>query len=252
VSSISVNYQLSKDENMKSKKPNAEQVCKQIEDFVAPRLRLSPIDRAVYFHLLRHSRFEGKVRVRFSIPWLSRGAGVCHPSVRWAVRRLAARGVLRVVERGNTGHLVEVRVPEEIRAAGIGRMARRPVSARRIDDLEGLDFWKHRGLRRAIHAREGGCCFYCQRTLTRFMRCLDHVVPRVEVEDNSYRNLVSCCVECNSLKRGRTGKDFVRWMQREGRMSVAKVADRQRALEALASGKLRPPVASVGQMANPL
>jgi hypothetical protein len=178
-------------ETMKNKNPNAEEVCKQIEDFVVPRLGLSPIDRAVYFHLLRHSRFEGKVRVRFSIPWLAKGSGICHPSVRWAVRRLAARGVLRVVERGNTGHLVEVRVPEEIRAAGIGRMARRPVSARRIDDLEGLDFWKHRALRRAIHTREGGRCFYCQRLLTRFMRCMDHVVPQVEVEDNSYRNLVS-------------------------------------------------------------
>jgi hypothetical protein len=50
---------------MKNKKPKAEQVCKQIEDFVVPRLRLSPIDRAVYFHLLRHSRFEGKVRAAF-------------------------------------------------------------------------------------------------------------------------------------------------------------------------------------------
>lgn len=237
---------------MKNKKPNAEQVCKQIEDFVVPRLRLSPIDRAVYFHLLRHSRFEGKVRVRFSIPWLAKGAGLCHPSVRWAVRRLAARGVLRLVERGNTGHLVEVRIPEEIRAAGIRRMARRPLSARRIDDLEGLDFWKHRALRRAIHAREGGRCFYCQRLLTRFMRCMDHVVPRVEVEDNSYRNLVSCCVDCNSVKRGRTGKDFVRWLHREGRMSAAKLADRLRTLNALASGKLRPPAAGRGHMANPL
>jgi hypothetical protein len=252
VSTVSVDCQLSKDENMKNKKPNAEQVCKQIEDFVVPRLRLSPIDRAVYFHLLRHSRFEGRVRIRFSIPWLAKGAGLSHPPVRWAVRRLAARGVLRLVERGNTGHLVEVRVPEEIRAAGIGRMARRPLSRRRIDDLEGLDFWKHRALRRAIHAREGGRCFYCQRPLTRFMRCLDHVVPRVEVEDNSYRNLVSCCVDCNSLKRGRPGKDFVRCLHREGRMSAAKLADRLRTLDALASGKLRPPAAGRGHMANPL
>lgn len=69
---------------------------------------------------------------------------------------------------------------------------------------------------------------------------------------NSYRNLVSCCVECNSQKRGRTGKDFVRWLHREDRMSAAKLADRQCALDALGSGKLRPPVASMGHMANPL
>jgi hypothetical protein len=120
VSTVSVDSQLSNDENMKNKNPSAEQVCKQIEDCVVPCLRLSKIDRAVYFHLLRHSRFEGKVRVHFSIPWLARAAGLSHPPVRWAVRRLAARGVLRVVERGNTGHLVEVRVPEEIRLGGAG------------------------------------------------------------------------------------------------------------------------------------
>ena len=45
---------------MKAKKPNAELVCKQFEDALAPRLRLSTTDRAVYYHLLRHSCFEGR------------------------------------------------------------------------------------------------------------------------------------------------------------------------------------------------
>jgi len=206
-----------------------------------PRLRLSPIDRAVYSHLLRHSRFEGKLRIRFSIPWLARGAGLSHPPVRWAVRRLVARGVLRLVERSTAGHLVEVRVPEEIRAARVGRIARRPLSVTRSGDLEELDFWKHRALRRAIHARERGRCFYCQRRLTPFMRCLDHVVPRVEHEDNSYRNLVSCCVECNSLKRGRPAADFLRWLRRERRLTSVELTARLRALDALVAGKLRPP-----------
>jgi len=44
---------------MKNKKPNAELVWKQLEDLLAPRLRLSVIDRTVYSHLLRHSRREG-------------------------------------------------------------------------------------------------------------------------------------------------------------------------------------------------
>jgi hypothetical protein len=59
-------------------------------------------------------------------------------------------------------------------------------------------------------------------------------------------------VDCNSLKRGRPGKDFVRCLHREGRMSAAKLADRLRTLDALASGKLRPPAAGRGHMANPL
>ena len=78
---------------MKNKKPNAELVWKHFEDFLVPRLRLSITDRAVYSHLLRHSRLEGKVELRFSIPWLARGVGLCGNSTRWAVRRLVSRGV---------------------------------------------------------------------------------------------------------------------------------------------------------------
>src|SRR5262249_18992248 len=68
-------------ETMKTKKPNAEQVWKQFED-LAPRLRLSTTDRVVYTHLFRHSRLEGKALLRFSIPWLARGVGLCGNSVR--------------------------------------------------------------------------------------------------------------------------------------------------------------------------
>ena len=52
---------------MKNKKINAVQVWKQLEDLVVPRLHLSVIDRAVYSHLLRHSRLEGREQFRFSI-----------------------------------------------------------------------------------------------------------------------------------------------------------------------------------------
>src|SRR5712692_9307982 len=100
---------------MKNKKPNAELVWKQLEDQLAPRLRLSVIDRTVYSHLLRHSRLEGKLRLRFSIRWLSRNIRLSSGPVRQAVRRLVAHGALRLVQRSKTGHVVEVRLPEEIR-----------------------------------------------------------------------------------------------------------------------------------------
>jgi hypothetical protein len=61
---------------MKNKKLNAVHVWKQMEDLVVPRLHLSVFDRAVYSHLLRHSRLEGRPELRFSIQWLARGACV--------------------------------------------------------------------------------------------------------------------------------------------------------------------------------
>lgn len=99
---------------MKTKKPNAELVCKQIEDLLVPQLPLPPIDRAVYSYLLRHSRLEGRGCFRFSIRGLARHVHVSDSGARDAVRRLAEVGALRFVERSKAGHVVEVRVPEEI------------------------------------------------------------------------------------------------------------------------------------------
>lgn len=231
---------------MTHKKLNAVQVWKQMEDLLVPRLRPSAGERAVYSHLLRHSRLEGKTQLRFSIPWLARGTCLSAKAVKRAVRRLIARGVLRLIERGQAGHVVEVRLPEEIRAlraekrAGGG--AARPGSAA---NLEKVDFQATRTVRGAIYAREGGLCFYCLRRLTSMVRCIDHVVPCVRKGRNSYRNLVACCAECNSQKSDRRAEDFLRWLYREGRLTSGELTARLRALKSLAAGKLRPPLPSV-------
>ena len=234
---------------MKSNKPDAAQIWKQLDDLLVPRLRLSITERGVYSHLLRHSHLEGRAVLRFSLPWLARGARLSTNPARWAVRRLIAHGALRLLERSKAGHVVEVRLPDEIRATrrrSIGRRGARPLS--RGIDFE-ADFLKSRALRRAIHLRERGRCFYCLRRLTPMIRCLDHVVPRVSFGSNSYRNLVSCCLLCNSQKRDRPAGDFLRWLYRHRRLTDAELTARLRALDALASGKLPPPLATT---ANPL
>src|SRR4029077_3261940 len=145
---------------MKTKKPNAELVWKQLEDHLAPRLRLSVIERTVYAHLLRHSRLEGKLRLQFSIMGVGRNIRISAGPVRRAVRRLVAHDALRMVQRSKTGHLVEVRLPEEIPAGGLIRIASRAaakeesIGIRAPVNLEGVDFMKNKLLRNAIHARE--------------------------------------------------------------------------------------------------
>lgn len=96
--------------------PDAARAWKQFEDHLIPRLRLSVIDRAVYSHLLRHSRLEGKRRLRFSIFELARRLRISDQPVRDAIRRLIDYDLLRLLERTNAGHVVEVRLPQEIRA----------------------------------------------------------------------------------------------------------------------------------------
>ena len=231
---------------MTIKKPDAALVWKQLEDQLVPRLRLSVIDRAVYSHLLLHSRLEGKLRLHFSLMWLARSIRLSTGPVRKAVRRLAAHGALRLVQRNKTGHLAELRLPDEIRAPRRNRIDTRTAieksqpASRAAVNIEQVDFLHSMPLRMSIHARERGHCFYCMRRTTPMVRCLDHVVPQSRFGRNSYRNLVSSCMECNSLKGEKSADNFVRRLYRERRLTTIELATRLRALDALASGKLRP------------
>jgi hypothetical protein len=182
--------------------------------------------------------------LQFSIAWLARGVGVSSKFTRDTVRRLIARGVLHLVECNcRSQHVVRLRLPLEIKGVCAAKTAAdRPAPAPGVViNIEEADFLEKQSLREAIHAREGGRCFYCLRRITAHRRCLDHVVPRAELGQNSYRNLVSCCLECNSQKAERPAEEFLRRLYRERRLSTAELTGRLRALYALSAGKLIPP-----------
>jgi 5-methylcytosine-specific restriction endonuclease McrA len=134
-----------------------------------------------------------------------------------------------------------VRLPQEIRAlrpyiiAARGS-ARLPLAASIAD----VDFFKNKALRQAIHSRERSLCFYCLRRLTVLVRTIDHVVPRAQSGRNSYRNLVSCCRDCNSKKGQTPAEDFLCWLFRERRLTNAELTARLRALDALAPSSFYP------------
>ena len=233
--------------NRAQREIDAKALWKLVEDVVVPQLGLGVIDHIVYIHLLRHSRLEGKRRLHFSIPWLAQNVNLSTCPTRDAVRRLAACGVLRLVERSKQGHVAEVRLPEEVRGVRVqARAAARAREAAQVDrsDIEQVDFVKTIELRRTIHARERGRCFYCLRRIPSRLECLDHVVPRARVGCNSYRNLVSACMECNAQKGEQPAEEFLRWLFREHRLGAAELRGRFEALEQLAAGKLRPALPS--------
>ena len=228
---------------MKRKKLNVKHLWKQFQDFLFPRLRLSITDRAVYAHLIRHSRLEGRLQLRFSMPWLARGIGISTGPVRESVRRLVVLGALRLIRRSKAGHVTDVLLPDEIRGLRPGAIAvPGPASQPQSPHLEDLDFLKTRALRQSIYLRERGHCFYCLRRTDARVQCLDHVVPRARAGRNSYRNLVSSCLECNSLKGERPAADFLRWLYRQRCLTASELHARLRADDALASGKRPPPV----------
>ena len=130
--------------NRTPREVDARSLWRQVEDVVVPQLRLGVIDHVVYVHLLRHSHLEGKRRLRFSIPWLARNINLSTCPTREAVRRLAACGVVRLVERTKQGHVAEVRLPQEVRgvrvraraAARAREAARAPLGPREVDFMK--------------------------------------------------------------------------------------------------------------------
>lgn len=231
---------------MPDKKLNPKLLWVLFEDVLAPGLGLTIKDRAVYSYLLRHTLVVGKRRVHFAVTALARTLGMSAGRTRESVRRLDELGALHVLERGKTGHLAEMRLPEKvpaIRSGGNGASSWRAAGAvekHSVGSIETRDFWKTWVLRKAIHDRERGSCFYCLRRTLPNVRCLDHVVPRVRYGRNSYRNLVSCCIECNTGKCDRCAADFLRILYRKGRLTAAELDARLLALKDLAAGKLRP------------
>lgn len=108
----------------------------------------------------------------------ARSVRVSDQPVRHAVRSLAAKGALRLIDRTQAGHLAEIFLPEEIHAAP----PEDPVPSclarwRGSANFEEMDFLQVSSRREAIHARERGRCFYCLRRFLTRGRVLDHVVP---------------------------------------------------------------------------
>ena len=58
--------------------------------------------------------------------------------------------------------------------------------------------------RRNIHARDSFRCHYCGQRFTTRDLTVDHIVPRSQGGRDTWDNLVSACVPCNSRKGGRT------------------------------------------------
>jgi 5-methylcytosine-specific restriction endonuclease McrA len=172
---------------------------------------------------------------------MARNLGLDEETVRAALRRLVQHRALRLIERSKAGHVMDVRLPEEVPGARRRKAQTRvPVSSPGCGNLEEIDFMRTPELRQAIHAREKGVCFYCLRHIGSQMQCLDHVIPRAQLGPNSYRNLVSSCMECNARKGAHPAADFLRSLYREGRITGAELLRGLQSLNDLAAGNLRP------------
>jgi 5-methylcytosine-specific restriction endonuclease McrA len=60
-----------------------------------------------------------------------------------------------------------------------------------------------------VFERDSYKCHYCGKQLTRFTATLDHLKPVSEGGDNSFDNLLTACLNCNSRKNRKAVGDFL-------------------------------------------
>ncbi|HLE37722.1 MAG TPA: winged helix-turn-helix transcriptional regulator [Candidatus Acidoferrales bacterium] len=210
------------------------EVCRQVEDYLVPYLRLGAGERALYYHLLRHSHAEGRRVARISNRALARSFGTSHTTARYHLRNLTQKGLVRVLERSVAGHSIEVLAPADVPGCLHSGPECDPA------ELDDADCFHDPRMRAAILLREHFTCFYCLRRLDAKTSSYDHAVPVRAHGDNSYRNIVACCFDCNTQKRHRPADEFLRLLYRNGRLSSSDLDARLAALQALQSGHLLP------------
>ncbi len=212
------------------------QTLKDIEDHLMLGLQLDVIERSIYYHLLRHTRVIGKESGLFALVPLAKAVGISEFSARERIRSMDKKGCIKILERNKNGHLVKVLLPSEIDGLIPSSNQTSPL------DINTIDFYNERTYVKALVARENSCCFYCLRNITTETCVLDHVIPRVVALDNSYRNIVASCHECNALKQGQDPTEFIRSLYRRSILSETEFQGRLANLEKLQSGQLVPDI----------
>jgi hypothetical protein len=213
----------------------------QFQDYLAPRL--DTYEQAIYLYLFRHTRFIGEsdavigfksARKRIATGIGEKGKPMSEGTAYEKLRSLQAKGCIRILDTERDGSRIALLTPEEI--PGVV-----PVSQMLVDpDLETLDFFSDERNRSAILEREHHSCFYCHRTLTPTNYVIEHVISR-PAGDNSYRNIVAACRDCNNRKNDQAAEDFLRDLYRNNLLTKPEFDERTSALQDLKNGLLKPP-----------
>jgi len=207
-----------------------------IEDHLIPKLQLDHVERALYYHLFRHTRLVGKETSRFGLNSLAASSGVSESTLRERIRILDQKGCVVIEERSAKGHLIRVLLPGEIDG-----LVPNPTEAAEVD-LNAIDFYSNRTYVDALVKRENGKCFYCLRVVDPKTCVLDHVISQAMRGDNSFRNVVACCHECNAGKQSQDAESFIRTRYRLGLLSQNELQGRVLVLERLQLGELVPEI----------
>lgn len=204
-----INPNESDDENFKNNFEPLEipSIVSDIIDYLQPQLM--PTEALIYWYLFRKSiLMQGSQYCRVSVRGMNqgvvksnRGDGLSYSTVQDALKGLKNNSVIN--ECGDTngqGTLYKVNLPDEIEMCQKLKSEISVEIAKPINEENELDYYNNKENRLKIFERDLYTCYYCKKLLTRFTATLDHIQPVSKGGDNSFGNLITACLHCNSRR----------------------------------------------------
>ncbi len=195
-------------------------IIQEIVDDLQPLLM--PYQMALYWYMFRHSiAKDGNSLVRVSTRALQAGVvksmrtiyedgKMAYQTVRESLAALESLGAIKKQgEPNQEGTPYRVLIPDEIEACRKYRAERAPKEPKVQTSEREIDYYNVRENRIKVYDRDGYKCRYCAKQLTLFTATLDHIKSVSDGGDNSFQNLVTACLGCNSQKNARRVGDFL-------------------------------------------
>ncbi len=210
------------------------------QDHAAPKLDV--YEQAIYLYIARHTQVIGaseavigfkSARKKMAFGTGKAGTPPSEGVVYEKLKSLERKGFVKVLASERTGTKIRLISPFDI--AGLIAVAPEALPL----SLEDADFFEHSHNRKLILEREGFACFYCLRSLDENNYVIEHVVSR-PAGNNSYKNLVASCRQCNNRKDAGSADSHLKIIYREGLLNQTEHANRHEQLGRLVRGELRP------------
>ncbi len=210
------------------------------QDYGAPLLDV--YEQAIYIYIVRHTLLndleETVIGFKSARKKLAFGTGKAGTAPSEAIvyeklRGLERKGFVTIVASERTGTRIKPLSPF------VNKSPNSKGQSSPYIEIENADFFDDQDNRKLILQRDRYKCFYCSVGLDENNYVIEHVISR-PLGDNSFKNLVASCRQCNNRKDSSPAVDFLRRIYREGLLSQTELAERLNQLDQLQLGNLKP------------
>jgi len=192
-------------------------IVSSIVEYLNPLI--TPYEIAVYWSLFNESIVKtGEQYVRISVSRLctvskssyETKSKTVESTIRKTINSLKDKEIIFIAgDTNRNGTLYKIAIPDEIPLCKEFMQKSVEKEFLAVDINKELDFYNVAENRLKIFERDGYKCHYCSKQLTRFSATLDHIQPVSKGGDNSFENLITACLHCNSERGNKPVMDYI-------------------------------------------